>query len=94
MVQVVALHSFTHDGKSYRRDAVWDENERRAEAFQRAGLVRIQEPAQADPRQGSGVKLSASPAAQASTPQTSSKSGRGGRRKKAEPSSSQTPPSE
>lgn len=87
MVQVVARHSFTHDGKSYRRNAVWDENERWAEAFQRAGLVRIQEPAQADPRQGSGVKLSASPAAPVSPKQTSKKSASGGRRKKAEPSS-------
>ena len=82
MVQVVALHSFNHDGNSYRRGAVWDENERWAEAFRRAGLVRTQEPAQADPRLGSGVKLSASPAAQASPEQTLIRSARGAKSKK------------
>ena len=85
MVQVTALHSFTHDGQSFKRGASWGENDRRAEALRRAGLVQIQEAAEAVPQQVAGAKSSASPAAQASTPQTSSKSGRGGKRKTAEP---------
>lgn len=85
MVQVIAIHSFTHDGESFKRGASWEENDRRAEALRRAGLVRIQEAAEAVPQQGAGEKSSASQAAQVLTPQTLKGSGRGGRRKTAEP---------
>lgn len=86
MVEVIALHSFTHGGESFKRNQQWEEKPDRAEAFRKAGLVKIRDN-RADPQSGTGVKLSASPAAPASTKQTSKKSASGGRRKKAEQSS-------
>lgn len=90
MVEVIALHSFTHNGQSFKRNQTWGEAPTQAEALRKAGLVKVRDN-RADPPKGTGEKSSASPAAPASPKQTSSKSAGGGRRKKAEPSSSPTP---
>lgn len=41
MVTVIALHSFTHGGKSHSRNTEWPTSAADAEALRRAGLVRI-----------------------------------------------------
>ena len=93
MVEVKALHSFQHNGSSFKRGQVWDERESQAEALRKAGLVTYRDN-KADPQQGTGAKSSASPAAPASPKQTSSKSARGAKKKQAARSSSPTPASE
>lgn len=40
-MEVTALHSFTHGGESFKRNQVWVETPERAEAFRKAGLVRV-----------------------------------------------------
>jgi hypothetical protein len=93
MARVTAVISFTHNGQSYKRGLSWEESERQAEALRRAGLVRMVESVNAVPRPAPGAKLSASPVAQVSPPQTPQPSRRGRKRKTAEPSLSPTPPS-
>ena len=92
MVEVKALHSFNHGGRSYKRNQVWVETPTQADALRRAGLVscRSSEP---DPPKGTGENSSALPAAPVSPKRTSSKSGTGVRKKKPAASSSPTPPS-
>lgn len=41
MLQVIALHSFKHNGESRARNAEWPTSEKDALALQRAGLVKI-----------------------------------------------------
>lgn len=90
MPEVIALHSFTHNGASYARNQKWQTTDSEAAALQRAGLINLVDNS-ADPRKGSGKKLSASPAAPVSRKQTSTASKRGAKKKPAEPSSSPTP---
>lgn len=93
MPEVKALHSFTHNSQSFKRGQEWDESDSQAAALRKAGLV-IYKDNKADPHKGTGKKSSASPAAPASPKQTSSKSGRGAKKKPVAPSSSPTPASE
>lgn len=46
MPQVIALHSFKHNGESRARNAEWNTSEKDALALQRAGLVKIKGGAQ------------------------------------------------
>lgn len=46
MPEVIALHSFKHNGESRARNAEWDASEKDALALQRAGLVKIKGGAQ------------------------------------------------
>ena len=92
MLNVAAVHSFTHNGVSYKRGQTWEEeSDRLAAELQRRGLIKVLEPVIADPQKVTGAKLSASPADPALPRQTSKQSGNGGRRKKGAASSSPTP---
>lgn len=46
MPEVIALHSFKHNGESRTRNAEWSTSEKDALALQRAGLVKIKGGAQ------------------------------------------------
>lgn len=91
MPEVIALHSFSHNGKSYARKQSWSTSAHEAAALQRAGLVTIRDNT-ADPLPATGKKSSASPAAPVSRKQTSTSSKRGAKKKTDEPSLLPTPP--
>lgn len=84
MIRVQALQGF-HHGADYRRgEIITHLTERTAQQLASAGLVRIL-PRRAEdsaPFKAVGAKSSASPAAQASTPQTLSMSGAGDKPKR------------
>lgn len=82
MPEVIALCSFEH-GSSRRRGERFDVSDNHAAALLRAGLVEVV--GDHPPAKAAGEKSSASQAAQVLTPQTLKGSGRGGRRKTAEP---------
>lgn len=85
MPVVVALQSFQHGGHR-RAGEEFSVSENHAKKLNRAGLVELKR----DPRKAVGENSSASPAAQVLMQTTANRSRRGGRRKKAEPSSSLT----
>ena len=80
MPEVRALTSFEHNG-ARRRDDVFEVSDNHAKALHKAGLVEIIG-AESDPSKAAGAKSSASPAAQASQPQTAQKSRPGARGQK------------